>query len=358
MAIIKGTKDGKPQYRVRWNYRRDQTTGKRAYEEKRFQSLQDAEKFHERVTIGTTANSEKFLVRDMMTAWRSAKSSSWSLRYQRDCEQQQRLRIDPFLGARRVAALTPALLADWHDWMTAEGHAPRTRNKSIDAVKAANRWARGRGLSTNTLIDDVPRADAPPPKPANPHPPSVVARIVDGCHHLRDATLLCVAAYTGLRWSELRGLQWGDVDLNAEQITLRRSIDIDRTVKAPKSGKPRITPILKPGVEALTTWREACADTSDAAWVFPSITGRPLSSGWHVDILPKIRKASGVQFDPHELRDTFASILIAADIPEKELTMWLGHKSSQTTMSRYAQLFAARRTTVASKANAILSSLG
>jgi hypothetical protein len=38
--------------------------------------------------------------------------------------------------------------------------------------------------------------------------------------------------------------------------------------------------------------------------------------------------------------------------------MWLAHSSLQTTRDRYGQLFAARQTTLASRANEIIGSLG
>jgi len=73
--------------------------------------------------------------------------------------------------------------------------------------------------------------------------------------------------------------------------------------------------------------------------------------------LGRIRKASGIHFEMHQLRDTYASILIQSGIGDAELTLWLGHRSTQTTIRRYGKLFEKRKAALAPKANALLASL-
>ncbi len=50
----------------------------------------------------------------------------------------------------------------------------------------------------------------------------------------RFKALYMVAIHTGLRRGELLGLKWTDVDLDAGMLTVRRSLDVDGTFKAPK----------------------------------------------------------------------------------------------------------------------------
>jgi integrase len=359
MALIEGTKDGRPLYRVRWNYHTDPATGRRKHSERVFRKRKDAEAFHRRISRATTTASERIATRQLLAAWTQQNADRWQLRTRKDYDQHARIRINPYLGTMRVAALTPNTIQAWRAWMTLEGHGPRVQNKSLHTLKAAIRWARSEGITENRMLDDVRGLPEPAPKPARPRTPSEVEQIARGCRHLRDATLIRVAAYSGLRWSELRGLQWGDVDFDTDTIEVRRSIDLDRTTKPPKSGRSRLVAVLEPGMRALREWHTASTVATSEAWVFPSITGRPLSSGWHVDVLPRIRRDSGIHFDPHELRDTYASILIqTTGIGESELTMWLGHSSVQLTVQRYAGLFAKRKTMLARKASAALAELG
>lgn len=372
MGISKRTRNGRTTYRARWNYRTDPETGRRVSDEREFTTLKAAEKHL--ASIGEHGLPTDTTVRALTDLWLKAHQPGlpttdtrpWQYRTANDYAQQCRLRIVPYLGKDRVDALTPKRITAWKRWMrqpTQSGearHGARSADKALQALKTCIRWGRGRGLTTNTLIDDVPGVPSDPPAAANPHPPSVVEAISAACKTMQDATFIMVAAYSGLRWSELRGLQWGDVDWDREVIHVQRSIDGDgaRSVKPPKSGKHRQVPVLKPGIEALRAWRSMNEREPLASYVFRTKQGRPLGQYWYTKNLPQIRKDSGVEFTPHELRDTYASILIATGIGEAELTMWLGHSSIDVTLRRYAGLFAARQTTLAAKANALLSTLG
>lgn len=78
---------------------------------------------------------------------------------------------------------------------------------------------------------------------------------------------------------------------------------------------------------------------------------------WYGKRLPAIRELSGIHFDLHEMRDTYASILIQTGVDSSELTLWLGHRSIQTTLDRYAALFPSRRRAALAMANERLRSL-
>ena len=52
---------------------------------------------------------------------------------------------------------------------------------------------------------------------------------------LKFSTLLKVAALTGLRASELRGLRWADVDLKANELHIRQRADRWNRIGPPKS---------------------------------------------------------------------------------------------------------------------------
>lgn len=363
MALINGTKGGRPLYRVRWNHRRE--NGKRRFDERVFRNRADAIAFEARINPGTTQSTERITLRQLHAEFIvSPTYLGCELRTRNDFDTQWKRRIEPYLGSKRVSAVTPKLLDKWQEWMLHEGQAPtdggktwgaRACNKATDALSWMIRWGRKRGKCDNRTIDDAPRLDEPPPKPANPYTPAQVVQIADGCMHERDRAMLMVAAFSGLRWSELRGLRWTDLDItdpDTATINLERSIDADGSEKSTKSNKHRVVPILRPGADALLRWQAAAPDTD---LVFPNRQGRPISQDWYIDRLPKIRDAAGIHFDPHELRDTYASILIATGIGELELTLWLGHASVETTRRRYAKLFEKRKAARAAQANQLLA---
>lgn len=376
MGVIELERDGRPLYRFKYNYRRCPETGKKQWDTKESRDRAVIERFAAEKTPATTAQTDRITVHELMEMWQRAhhpdyatgRTRPWQLRTRNDRAQQAKLRIRPFLGRDRVVALTPKRVEEWIDWMldvvkqgdtAAPRFGGRVANKALQDLKAAIRWGRGKGIVENAFIDDVPGIPAEPPKPPHPYTPKQVAAIVDSCEYLRDATLIAVAAYSGLRWSELRGLKWGDLSEDLRTIHVQRSIDHDGTAKLPKNGKPRTTVLLKRGREAITTYRAALPPREPGAWIFPNQAGKPLCLNWYQRRLPGIRAASGIDFDLHEMRDTYASLLIATDkITPEQLTLWLGHSSVTLTLRRYARLFEQRKAAIADAADELVDSLG
>lgn len=377
MAIITTERDGRPLYRLRYNYRRCPDTGRKIWDEKESRDRAKIERFAATLTPVTTAQTDRITVRELLALWHHAhnpahatgRAKPWQLRTRKDRDTQARLRINPFLGRDRVAALTPHRVEEWIAWMLEPIKQPdgtmrarfgnRVANKALQDLKSSVRWGRGKGYVENVYIDDVAGIPEDAPKPPNPYTPKQIRHIMASCQHLRDATLIAVAAYSGLRWSELRGLQWGDVSEDMRTIYVQRSIDLDRSVKLPKNGTTRTTVLLKPGRDALTAYRDALPLRPASALVFPNKRGDTLTAEWHRERLARIRAASGIHFDLHEMRDTYASLLIGTQqISVEELTLWLGHSSVQLTLKRYARLYDQLKARIADAADDLIESLG
>ena len=89
--------------------------------------------------------------------------------------------------------------------------------------------------------------------------------------HLRGRwrPLILVAAFTGLRSSELRGLRWSDVDLKRGEIQVRQRADRYNVFGPPKSAAgSRTIPLLPMVVNALREHKLACKQSA-ADLVFP-----------------------------------------------------------------------------------------
>jgi integrase len=140
-------------------------------------------------------------------------------------------------------------------------------------------------------------------------------------------TMILVALKTGLRYSELAGLLWEDIDMDRRTIAVRRGKVLGR-IDAPKNGRERHLPITSDVVEALA------ALPRDGGVVFG-----------HVDTYRQAGRAIGNFADAaelpgigwHTLRHTYASRLVAAGVPIRAVQDLLGHASIQMTM-RYAHL--------------------
>jgi integrase len=156
-------------------------------------------------------------------------------------------------------------------------------------------------------------------------------------------TLIFTVALTGIRHGEALALQWGDIDLTAGKITVRRTWpdkwrEDEPIFYVPKS-KNGVREIPIPGelAQALKRWKLSCA-ISKWDLVFPKKDGAPhdrktiLRSG----LYPAIRRAEVKKLDMHALRHTFASLLLSQGTPITEVSSYLGHADPQITLKVYS----------------------
>ena len=89
--------------------------------------------------------------------------------------------------------------------------------------------------------------------------------------------LLLVAAFTGLRAGELRGLRWGDVDLKENKLHVRQRADRWGDMDLPKSeAGERDVPFGKIVANTLKEYRLRSQYSSDGELVFCSSNGTVL----------------------------------------------------------------------------------
>jgi len=162
-------------------------------------------------------------------------------------------------------------------------------------------------------------------------------------------TLFQVAALTGARHDELLALQWDDIDLETEKITIRRSLSWaklkDEPARhrffAPKTPSGRRTlPIPSDLVHALKVWKLQCPK-GELDLVFPTPAGTPAhrSNILRRGLYPALQAAKLRRVDMHSLRHSFASALIAAGRPVTEVQHYLGHANPSTTLRVYSHWF-------------------
>jgi site-specific recombinase XerD len=144
----------------------------------------------------------------------------------------------------------------------------------------------------------------------------------------RDYALLVVAVQTGLRVSELIGLNCADV-MFGTGAHVRCS---------GKGRKERITPLTAPTTATLRVWLIERAGRPDDP-VFPTRVGRRLSRdavarriAQHAAVAE--RRCSSLQskrVTPHVLRHTAAMRLLHAGVDTSVIALWLGHEDIRST---------------------------
>jgi len=111
-------------------------------------------------------------------------------------------------------------------------------------------------------VDKIRKPSQLPRRSVDPIPPLMIERL-RGELALRDATLVSVLAYAGLRPGEALGLRWRDIG--------QRRLAIDRAVafgeiKSTKTGRTRSVNLLEPLADDLETWRAVVIWSPQPGW--------------------------------------------------------------------------------------------
>lgn len=159
--------------------------------------------------------------------------------------------------------------------------------------------------------------------------------------------ILATAVFTGLRQSELLGLVWGDVDLEGEVLHVRRQLDRNGGYSPPKTPRAVRTVVLNPSLAALLAeHRRTSGWAAPSDPVFTTQTGRPI----HYRNVTRRGLAAAIaaagldsEFEPplrfHDLRHTYAALLIAQGLSPVFVSRQLGHCYPAFTLNAYGGLF-------------------
>ena len=144
----------------------------------------------------------------------------------------------------------------------------------------------------------------------------------------RDHTLLSLAIQTGLRLSELIGL-------DRESISFGTGAHVSCVGKGRKE---RCTPLSRPLTVTLQRWLKE-PPPHNAIALFPNVHGGRLSGDAVQYLLGKYVKVARARctslrqkrVSPHVLRHTAAMELLQAGVDCAVIALWLGHESIETT---------------------------
>jgi integrase/recombinase XerC len=143
----------------------------------------------------------------------------------------------------------------------------------------------------------------------------------EGALGLRDRAMLELFYSSGLRLSELVGLRWLDLDLDAGEVRVLG-----------KGGKTRIVPVGRHAVAALRALGEAEGRAPDTP-VFRGRGGAPISPRTVQARLKQLALTQGFakRVHPHLLRHTFASHMLESSGDLRAVQELLGHADIATT---------------------------
>lgn len=126
--------------------------------------------------------------------------------------------------------------------------------------------------------------------------------------------------YTGIRLSELIGINIGDIDYELRRIRVIGKGSKERMVKFPNS--------LVSWFHSYFVIREQVA--GETAW-FVNPRGKRITQSQVEYIFTKLKKETGIRVRPHSLRHTFATHALDQGMNLAQVKELLGHKSIATT---------------------------
>lgn len=144
----------------------------------------------------------------------------------------------------------------------------------------------------------------------------------------RDHAFMLTAVQTGLRLSEMTGLQYGDLILEGGAHVRVMG----------KGRKERCVPLAKSTVSVLKAWLREPQRGGDG-FLFPNATGKRLTVHGVQYMLNKYAAVAsrqcpslkGKRISVHRLRHTMAMDLLQAGVDRSVIALWLGHESVETT---------------------------
>jgi integrase len=169
--------------------------------------------------------------------------------------------------------------------------------------------------------------------------PEQINALLDATDDQKYRALFMLAIFSGARQGEILGLKWTDVDWFNNQIHIQRTYNNGKWYK-PKSKTSNRKIDLGPSMMTeLKKWHLACP-ASDLDLIFPNKGGNPIdqSNMLRNYFFPSIKKAKIERIRFHDLRHTFASLLIEQGENIKYIQSQLGHSSPTVTLDVYAHL--------------------
>jgi len=246
-----------------------------------------------------------------------------------------RQRLNKAPSVLEMEDLDASLIVAFLCWLENErGNCARTRNARLAAIHSFFKYAAlcdpiHSGLIQRVLAIPGKRYDRVPVEYLTRPETEALLAAPDQTTWAgrRDRTLMLITVQTGLRVSELVGLDCQDIVLgNGAHVRCKG-----------KGRKERCTPLRKETIEALHSWlRERDGRRSDP--LFPNARGGRLSRDG-VEYLLRKHLSTAVlscaslknkRLSPHVLRHTAAMDLLQHGVDRSVIALWLGHETLET----------------------------
>ena len=257
----------------------------------------------------------------------------------------------PQLGRLKLAEITPRDISNYVAFLCDEASvgvrlSDSSVRNAVNPVRACMATAVKEGLirhspATNATLPHRPDPDKDDHDEVRPFTRDQLAEFFRICPD-RHVTMFRLMAATGMRVSEVLGLQWKHLQLNGSNphVQVRRAWVRGRFEQPKSRHGRREIPLSRELVDELRARRTAAESASDTDLVFASMAGTPLSDGniRRRTLKPIVEEIGAGWAGFHTFRHTCASMLFKRGANAKQVQRWLGHHSASFTLDTYIHL--------------------
>jgi len=166
-----------------------------------------------------------------------------------------------------------------------------------------------------------------------------IKNFIEAVADLKYQTLFKLAIFSGARQGEILGLKWSDIIWAESQIHIQRTYNNDNWYDTKTKTSNRKIDIGPSTIKMLREWKMASIP-GKLNLVFSTKTGNPINHNNMVKkyFVPALEAGNIKRIRFHDLRHTYASLLIEQGENIKYIQNQLGHASPTITLNVYAHL--------------------
>lgn len=229
----------------------------------------------------------------------------------------------PYFGDTLVSRITVRMVDSYKAMRIMEGASPNTVNRELANLSHMFRMGIRWGYIDKNVVSSVDKLKVPE-KPHRFLSQEEIHCLVEAAKGSHISPMIVTALHTGMRKSELLNLKWSDIDFDQRTATVQAKEDFH--TKNYKSRVLQLTPMLQRVLEEHKRLQKELGIQSEYVFTYK---GKRIKCSIDFSLKTTLKRAGLRNVTLHTLRHTFASQLVMAGVPLRDVQELMGLKASR-----------------------------